>query len=43
MTAQIFLYLMAVILVLGGELNAALLKDRQLAPVDSRSAKDEAK
>jgi len=36
MTAQIFLYLMAVILVLGGELNAALLKDRQLAPVDSR-------
>ena len=38
MTAQIFLYLMAVILVLGGELNAALLKDRQLAPIDSGPA-----
>jgi membrane protein len=36
MTALIFLYLMAAILLLGGELNAALLKDRKLAPVDPR-------
>jgi membrane protein len=32
MTALIFLYLMAVILILGGELNAALLKRRQRLP-----------
>jgi membrane protein len=39
MTALIFLYLMAAILLFGGELNAALLKDRQLALVDSRATK----
>lgn len=39
MTAQIFLYLMAVILILGGELNAALSKHRQTAPVDLPAAK----
>lgn len=39
MTALIFLYLMAVILILGGELNAALSIHRQPAPVDLPAAK----
>lgn len=38
MTAQIFLYLMAVILILGGDLNAAILKQRQIQSVNACSA-----
>jgi membrane protein len=41
MTAQIFLYLMAVILILGGEWNAALLSERSSSLLDKYSIKSE--
>jgi membrane protein len=41
MTAQIFLYLMAVILILGGEWNAALLRERSRLSADKYSNNSE--
>jgi uncharacterized BrkB/YihY/UPF0761 family membrane protein len=41
MTALIFLYLIAVILIFGGEWNAVLLSERSSSPSDKYSIKSE--